>query len=242
MKAKDVIVGEWHQLGFDRVIVKAAVAQGANKFTFLVSYKETREPHEVWAKVLGPHKRSKQEQALAAQALNQPHRQAILAHHAPQLERQRKRAVERGYAPPKVDWAVHEASSFQHLVVASGVTHVEFGHQLELELARHFEHCGVSWTPEPVHFDLSGDKGFRPDFYLPELDLFVELTQDDVEAKKRCKLADMATLHPNVRVIALDGDDVHALTTLDAQALAARLAKYLETEQQRAQLHRQAVS
>ena len=63
-----------------------------------------------------------------------------------------------------------------------GLTSPRFAHASEAELARILDYYGVRWEYEPRTFpilwNLDGKvvESFSPDFYLPELDLYVELT------------------------------------------------------------------
>lgn len=49
----------------------------------------------------------------------------------------------------------------------------------ESNVARYFNHIGIKWEYEPVRFVFTnikrGTRGYTPDFYLPERDLFVEV-------------------------------------------------------------------
>lgn len=57
-----------------------------------------------------------------------------------------------------------------------------FAHEAEAEFARLLDFYGLSWTYEPRTFVLRADKegrpvvAFTPDFYLPDQDLYVEIT------------------------------------------------------------------
>ena len=57
-----------------------------------------------------------------------------------------------------------------------------FAHPVERELARIFDELGIAWEYEPHTFVLSRDpdgrvrEAFTPDFYLPDLDVYVECT------------------------------------------------------------------
>lgn len=59
---------------------------------------------------------------------------------------------------------------------------VDFAHPVERELARLFDAHGIEWQYEPHTFVLEQDpdgtvrEAFRPDFYLPGLDVYVECT------------------------------------------------------------------
>jgi hypothetical protein len=57
-----------------------------------------------------------------------------------------------------------------------------FAHPVERELARLYDAHGIAWEFEPHTFVLERDpdgtvrEAFTPDFYLPDLDLYVECT------------------------------------------------------------------
>ena len=59
---------------------------------------------------------------------------------------------------------------------------IPFAHPVERELATVFDELGIAWEYEPHTFVLERDdnggvrEAFRPDFYLPELDVYVECT------------------------------------------------------------------
>jgi hypoxanthine phosphoribosyltransferase len=88
----------------------------------------------------------------------------------------------------------------------------------------------VSWEYEPVEFVLEWDgcgrpaSAFRPDFYLPELDLFLELTtlRQGLVTRKHRKLRRLRELYPETQVRLLyRRDDAHLLAK---SRLAAALA------------------
>jgi hypothetical protein len=59
---------------------------------------------------------------------------------------------------------------------------LKFAHPVERELARIFDEIGIPWEYEPTTFvlgrhpDGSVAEAFTPDFYLPEQDMYVEVT------------------------------------------------------------------
>jgi len=59
---------------------------------------------------------------------------------------------------------------------------VRFAHPSEEEFAQILDYYGIEWEYEPRTFILEEDEegnvleGFSPDFYLPQQDLYVELT------------------------------------------------------------------
>ena len=85
---------------------------------------------------------------------------------------------------------------------------MRFAHDSERLFAELLDYYEVAWEYEPVEFVLAwGPTGrptsaFRPDFYLSEHGLFLELTtlrQELVTVKNR-KLRRMAELYPDVQV------------------------------------------
>ena len=99
------------------------------------------------------------------------------------------------------------------------LTVTRFAHDSERRFARILDFYGVHWEYEPVEFALDWDAtghpsaGFRPDFWLPEPGLFVELTtlNQRLVTKKNGKVRRMALLYPDVRVTVLYQRDTLAL-------------------------------
>lgn len=94
-----------------------------------------------------------------------------------------------------------------------------FAHQSEAELARILDFYGVAWRYEPDTFPLSWNaegavtESFSPDFYLPEIDLYVELTtlKQALVRKKNRKLRWLRQLYPDVNVKLFYARDFRAL-------------------------------
>jgi hypothetical protein len=94
-----------------------------------------------------------------------------------------------------------------------------FAHQSEAELARILDYYGVAWHYEPDVFPISWNadgevvESFAPDFYLPEIDLYVELTtlKQSLVRKKNRKLRWMRQLYPEIRVKLFYARDFKAL-------------------------------
>ncbi|HYM16770.1 MAG TPA: hypoxanthine phosphoribosyltransferase [Dehalococcoidia bacterium] len=90
----------------------------------------------------------------------------------------------------------------------STVEDARFAHESEEEFARLLDFYGVRWQYEPRTFPLreAGDgriiEAFSPDFYLVELDLYVELTtlKQGLVTDKHRKLRRMRELYPDVHV------------------------------------------
>ncbi len=84
----------------------------------------------------------------------------------------------------------------------------KFSHPIEEEFAAILDYYGVDWEYEPRSFDLEWDEqgrvaaAFTPDFYLPEQDLYVELTtmRPKLVTKKNRKLRRMGELYPEINI------------------------------------------
>jgi hypothetical protein len=84
----------------------------------------------------------------------------------------------------------------------------KFAHASEREFARILDFYQIDWQYEPRTFALRWDENgtavesFAPDFYLPELDLFIELTtlRQKLVTKKNRKLRRLRELHPEVNI------------------------------------------
>ncbi len=97
-------------------------------------------------------------------------------------------------------------------------THRPFAHPSEEEFARILNFYGVQWLYEPRSFPLRWDgdrvvEMFTPDFYLPELDLYVELTtlKQNLVTDKNRKLREIQALYPDAHVKLLYRRDIHRL-------------------------------
>lgn len=81
-----------------------------------------------------------------------------------------------------------------------------FATETEEAFARLLTALDIAWEYEPEEFVLEIDDAgktktaFRPDFYLPELGFYIELTMQKSHSVKNRKLRLMAEKHPNVRV------------------------------------------
>jgi len=83
-----------------------------------------------------------------------------------------------------------------------------FAHASEAELARILDFYAVHWEYEPHTFpilwslDGSVVESFTPDFHLPDLDLYIELTtlKQKLVRRKNRKLRRLRELYPDVRI------------------------------------------
>jgi cytidylate kinase len=84
----------------------------------------------------------------------------------------------------------------------------EFAHPSEREFARVMDFYRIRWEYEPKTFPIEWDenrnvvKAFTPDFYLPDLDLFIELTtmKQSLVTKKNRKVRLLRELYPDVNI------------------------------------------
>jgi bifunctional protein TilS/HprT len=89
-----------------------------------------------------------------------------------------------------------------------------FAHPSEEDFAKLLDFYCIEWLYEPRSFPLrwEGDKiaeMFTPDFYLPELDLYVELTtlKQNLLTEKNRKLRQLRELYPEVNIRLLNKND-----------------------------------
>ena len=94
-----------------------------------------------------------------------------------------------------------------------------FAHASEAELARILDYYKVEWRYEPHVFPIRWNteglvvESFTPDFYLPELEMYVELTtlKQSLVRKKNRKLRHLRELYPMVRIKLFYARDFRAL-------------------------------
>jgi hypothetical protein len=94
-----------------------------------------------------------------------------------------------------------------------------FAHASEAEMARILDFYAVRWEYEPDTFpilwNLDGDvvESFSPDFYLPDLDLYLEMTtlRQKLVRKKNRKLRRLRELYPAVNIKLFYARDFRAL-------------------------------
>jgi hypothetical protein len=94
-----------------------------------------------------------------------------------------------------------------------------FNHPAEEAFAKWLDDHGIAWEYEAEFFSLEEDehglttRGFLPDFYLPELDLYVEITTANVgfNSRKRRKIRRAEERH-GVRTILMCKTGMRGLT------------------------------
>ena len=94
-----------------------------------------------------------------------------------------------------------------------------FAHASEAEMARILDFYAVRWEYEPdtfpIMWNLDGDvvESFSPDFYLPDLDVYLEMTtlRQKLVRKKNRKLRRLRELYPSVNIKLFYARDFRAL-------------------------------
>jgi len=94
-----------------------------------------------------------------------------------------------------------------------------FAHASEEEFARILDFYHIAWQYEPrtfaIEWDADGNvtKSFTPDFYLPEHDLYIELTtlKQALVTKKNRKVRLLRELYPDVNIKVLYAADYRKL-------------------------------
>jgi hypothetical protein len=110
-----------------------------------------------------------------------------------------------------------------------GIKPPRFAHRSELECARILDFYGVRWEYEPRSFVLERDgagrvlSAFTPDFYLPDHDLFVEVTvmRQALVTRKNRKVRELRRLYPHVRVKLFYRRDIQRLAQRHRLLLAS---------------------
>jgi hypoxanthine phosphoribosyltransferase len=103
--------------------------------------------------------------------------------------------------------------------LASAVDATPFAHASEAEMARILDFYGVRWEYEPTTFpilwNLDGAvvESFAPDFYLPDLEVFLEMTtlKQRLVRKKNRKLRRLRELYPDIRIKLFYARDFRAM-------------------------------
>ena len=91
---------------------------------------------------------------------------------------------------------------------------INFSHPSEEEFARLLDFYQVEWLYEPRSFPLAYDHGrivemFTPDFYLPEINLYIELTtaKQSLITEKNRKVRRLKELYPDINIRLLNQGD-----------------------------------
>lgn len=93
----------------------------------------------------------------------------------------------------------------------------KFAHEAEEQFARILNFYNLDWQYEPETFVLTMDesgvtrRAFTPDFYIPEYDLYVEITVMVKPQKKRKKIAETLVKYPHLNIILMSRQDINQL-------------------------------
>ncbi len=94
------------------------------------------------------------------------------------------------------------------LPVSDRVASIRFAHPSERVAAQILDYYQIAWEYEPTTFPLEWDKhgnvltSFAPDFFLPEFDLYIELTtmSQKLVTKKNRKVRRLKELYPDIAI------------------------------------------
>jgi hypothetical protein len=104
---------------------------------------------------------------------------------------------------------------------------LRFANRVELRFAKALDRHGVQWDYEPRTFVLERSpdgrvlRAFTPDFYLPEHDLFIEVTamKQSRVARKNRKARELRERYPAVRLVVFYRRDVERMAQWLVDAL-----------------------
>src|SRR3989440_13055327 len=110
-----------------------------------------------------------------------------------------------------------------------GATEPSFANRAELECAKVLDYYGIPWEYEPRTFVLEEDadgrviEAFKPDFYLSEQDLYVEVTvmKQSLVTRKNRKLRKLRERYPDIRVKLFYKRDIERLAERHRLELAS---------------------
>ena len=95
-----------------------------------------------------------------------------------------------------------------HFQAFRGGEQPRFANRAELECAKLLDYYGVPWDYEPTTFVLERDgegrvtEAFTPDFFLPEQNLYLEITvmKQTLVTRKNRKLRKLRERYPDVKI------------------------------------------
>ena len=98
---------------------------------------------------------------------------------------------------------------------------IGFAHASERQFAQLLDFYGIEWDYEPTSFDIDWDaegnvlQRFTPDFYLPQYDLYIEITtlNQKLVTKKNRKARRLVECYPDVTIRVLYQRDYLSLVT-----------------------------
>ncbi len=103
--------------------------------------------------------------------------------------------------------------------VRSRIDEIDFAHASERVAAEILDYYRIAWLYEPRSFPIQWDKDgkviayFTPDFYLPDFDLYIELTtmSQKLVTKKNRKVRRLRELYPEINIKVFYQKDFRAL-------------------------------
>jgi hypoxanthine phosphoribosyltransferase len=109
-----------------------------------------------------------------------------------------------------------ETSDFQ---ASSGIDQPAFANPAEVECAKILDFSGLEWKYEPRSFVLETDdqgrvsEAFTPDFYLPEQDLYLEVTvmKQSLVTRKNRKIRKLREQYPEIKIKLFTRRDIERL-------------------------------
>ena len=101
----------------------------------------------------------------------------------------------------------------------SEINEIEFQHPSEKEFANLLDYYGIRWEYEPRTFPLEYNEdgsirsAFSPDFYLPEQDIYIELTTQSSRLNnlKNRKIRKLRERYPDINIKLLNRRDIRSL-------------------------------
>lgn len=114
---------------------------------------------------------------------------------------------------------LHEAEERPVLDARAAPARAPFANASEEEFARILDFYQIEWQYEPRSFPLEQNgqgevtESFTPDFYLPQFDVYIELTtlKQDLVTKKNRKIRRVRELYPTVNLKVFYGRDYRKL-------------------------------
>jgi hypoxanthine phosphoribosyltransferase len=100
------------------------------------------------------------------------------------------------------------ASETPGLQATSNADKPHFANPAEVECAKILDFYGIEWEYEPTSFVLETDESgrvieaFTPDFYLPEQDLYLEVTvmKQSLVTRKNRKIRKLRERYPEIKI------------------------------------------
>ncbi len=96
----------------------------------------------------------------------------------------------------------------QKAAISRSIRGTVFANEAEVECARLLDYYGIPWEYEPHSFPLETDEegriveAFTPDFFLPELELYLEVTvmKQSLVTRKNRKIRKFRERYPDIKV------------------------------------------